>query len=160
MAVGRLLVVPIGGKLRSMFRSAARLGHRVVVVSGGTTFSRLVVTVVRLLLVPVGGEVRPLGSFSTLPRTTFSRWLWFTCLSTWLACCVVNLFVMCRLELVRMDVAGCSTALGRRSVAGVLVAARPSVCVRSVGLPLSPSGVAYRSVGRNENFVSTEPSAL
>ena len=62
MIVGRLLVVPIGSKVRLVFRSAARLDHRVVVVSGGTTFSRLVVTVVRLLLVPVGGEVRPLGS--------------------------------------------------------------------------------------------------
>ena len=58
---------------------------------------------------------------------------------------VVDLFGLCRQELARMDVAGCSTALVRRSVAGVLFAARPSVCVRSVGLPLSPSGVAYLS---------------
>ena len=65
----------------------------------------------------------------------------------------MNLSVMCRLELVRMDVAGCSTALGRRSVAGILVAARLSACARLVGLPpLSPSGVAYRSVGRNEKL--------
>ena len=42
-----------------------------------------------------------------------------------------------------MDVAGCSTALGRRSVAGLLVAARLSVCARSVGLLRpSPSCVA------------------
>ena len=50
-----------------------------------------------------------------------------------------------------MDVAGCSTALGRRSVAGILVAARLSACARPVGLLRpSPSCVAYRSVGRNE----------
>ena len=58
-----------------------------------------------------------------------------------------------------MDVAGCSTALIRRSVAGFLFAARPSVCVRSIGLPASPSVVAYLS-GKKINFVSTDPSAL
>ena len=97
-----------------------------------------------------------------LGSTTFSRWLWFTCLSTCLACCVVDLSVLCRPELVRMDVAGCSTALGRRSVAGILVAARLSACAHSVGLPRpSPSFCAYRSVGRNKKTsVSTEPSAF
>ena len=38
-----------------------------------------------------------------------------------------------RLEFVRMNVADCSTALRRRSVAEILVAARLSVCARSVG---------------------------
>ena len=58
---------------------------------------------------------------------------------------VVGLFGLCRLELARLDVADRSTALIRRSVAGFLFAARPSVCVRSVGLPQSPSVVAYLS---------------
>ena len=60
-----------------------------------------------------------------------------------LARCVVNLPVLCRPELVRMYVAGCSTALGRRSAAGFPVAARLSACARSAGLLRpSPSCVA------------------
>ena len=62
MVVVRLLVVPIGSKVRSVFRSAARLDHRVVVILVvEDDVQSLVVAVVRLLLVPVGGEVRPLG---------------------------------------------------------------------------------------------------
>ena len=43
-----------------------------------------------------------------------------------------------RLELVRMNAAGCSTALRRRSVAEILVVACPSACARSVGLVVVP----------------------
>ena len=62
------------------------------------------------MLFSVPGEVIPL-SLVSLGSTTFSRCLRSTRLSTCLACCVVNLPLSCRPGLVRVDAAGCSTAL-------------------------------------------------